>query len=141
MEFHAEVKKAIVHKTQSKKDASENLRRTIISNMKYGRNLVLHLDTMVPRFSDYDMKDACPLKDHFFHRANLFDHYKEWLRPEEDVDEDGNKGMFHLNPAFNLILLSNSTDPDCDDSIVQMVRDAVPHMEDFHKVYISIEDD
>ncbi len=37
LEFHAEVKKAIIAKTQSKKDASDNLRRFLISNMAYGR--------------------------------------------------------------------------------------------------------
>ena len=136
MEFHAEVKKAIVAKIQTKKEASDNLRRFMISNMKYGRHLVLNLDTMVPTFSEYDMKDACPMKDHFFHRANTYEHHKKWLRPEEDKDVQGNKGLFRLNPTFNLIILSNMTDPDCDDEIIQMVRDAIPHMEDFHKVYI-----
>ena len=85
-EFHAEVKKAIVAKTQSKKDASEVLRRYFLSNMLGGRYLVLNLDTMVPTFSDYDLKDGCPLKDYFFHRNNLFEKHKGWLRPNEDKD-------------------------------------------------------
>ena len=139
LEFHAEVKKAIVAKTQSKKDASNNLRRFLISNMKHGRHLVLNLDTMVPTFSDYDLADACPLKDYFFHRANLFEKHKGWLRPDEDKDIQGNPGLFALNPKYNLIILSNMANPDCDDEIIQMVRDEVPHMEDFHKVFIKAE--
>ena len=111
----------------------------MISNMKHGRYLVLNLDTMVPTFSDYDIKESSPLKDYFFHRANLFEKHKGWLRPDEDKDLQGNKGLFALNPRFNLIILSNMTNPDCDDEIIQMVRDALPHSEDFHKVFIKPE--
>ena len=117
-EFHAEVKKAIVHKTQSKEDAAEAFRKELVSAMKYGRPLVVHIKTMVPRFSDYDMKGVLPLENHFFHRQNTFDNAKQWLRPHEDKDIFGNEGNFHVNENFNLIILSNMTDPDCDDEII-----------------------
>ena len=85
-EFHGEVKKAIIAKKQSKQDAAEELRRQIISAMRCGRHLVIHLSTMVPTFSDYDIKNVCPLKDHFFHRENVGEKVREWIRPEEDHD-------------------------------------------------------
>ena len=108
--------------------------------MIQGRYLVLNIDNMAPIFSDYDLADACPLENYFFHRNNLFEKNKQWLRPEENKNEWGHNGQFTINPRFNLIILSNMSDPSMDDEIIQMVRDKIPHQEDFHKVYIKAEE-
>ena len=59
------------------------------------------------------------------------------MKPEEDKDMHGNKGLYAINPKFNLIILSNMEDEDYDDEIVQMVLDQLPHQEKFKKFYIS----
>ena len=91
--------------------------------MRCGRRLVIHLSTMVPTFGDYDIKDVCPLKDHFFNRKNTGEKCREWIKPDEDFDVHKNKGFFECHKKFNIIILSNMSDPDCDDEIIQMVRD------------------
>ena len=76
--------------------------------------------------NDYDIKGVLPLKDMVFNRANFLADLKgpkTFLRPEEDVDPDGNKGNFIPKDGFNIILLSNMSDSDCDDEIIQMVLD------------------
>ena len=44
------------------------------------------------------------------------------------MDTQGNKTLYSLNPKFNLIIVSNMADPDCDDEIIQMVLDEIPHV-------------
>ena len=107
--------------------------------MRGGRHLVLNIAKMVPRFSDYDIKDVCPMKDHFFSRQQTETNVRDWIRPSEDIDIHGNKGYFSCHPKYNMIILSDMTSPDCDDEIIQMVRNQVPHMDEFHKVYIKPE--
>jgi len=82
---------------------------------------------MVPAMkTDYDIAGTLPLKDMVFHRANFVTDLKgpkTFLRPEEDVDKDGNKGNYFMRDEFNIIIHSNMSDPDCDDEIIQMVLD------------------
>jgi len=102
-------------------------RKQIYNAAFYGKEAVFNFDTMVPAMKkDYDIKDVCPLKDMIFDRPKFVADLsgpKTFLRPEEDVDPDGNKGNFCYRKEYNAILLSNMSDPDCDDEIIQMVLD------------------
>ena len=42
-----------------------------------------------------------------------------------------NKGMFDIHKDYNLIILSDMSDPDCDDEIIQMVLDEIPNIDQF----------
>ena len=42
-----------------------------------------------------------------------------------------NKGLFRIHDDYNLIILSNMADPDCDDEIIQMVLDEIPKINQF----------
>ena len=61
---------------------------------------------------------------------------KSIVRAQEYTDIHGNKGLYTVNPKFNLILLSNMEDKDMDDSIVQAQMDQIEHIDDFYKIYI-----
>ena len=90
---------------------------------------------MVPSFkNDYDIpRDKMPLENLIFDRAAFTDgeNYKAILRDGEDVDDHGNVGMFRMHKDFNIVILHNMSDPDCDDEIVQMLLDQIYHIEDF----------
>ena len=49
--------------------------------------------------------------------------YKGILRPEEDKDDEGNKGMYFMRDTFMVLILANMADPDTDDEIIQMLLD------------------
>lgn len=122
-EWHGQVKKAIIKKEQTKKEAAEKLRKEVYNALFYGRETVINFDTMIPSMKkDYDIAGTLPLKDMIFHRENLLADLngpKSLLRPYEDVDKDGNKGNFLPRvDMFNIICLSNMSDPDCDDEII-----------------------
>ena len=86
--------------------------------------MVVHLDTMVPSMkTDYDIPGILPLKDMVFNRPALFENYRQLLKGNEDVDKFNNKGLYTMDDKFNMIILSNMEDPDCDDEIIQMVLD------------------
>ena len=104
--------------------------------MKHGRQLVLDFDTMVPTVADYDTAD-CPIKELLFDKEKLFVDYKKIVKESEDMDTQGNKNLYALNPKFNLIIVSNMADPDCDDEIIQMVLDEIPHIQKFERIFIE----
>ena len=37
--------------------------------------------------------------------------------------------MFKVHDEYNLIVLANMSDPDCDDEIIQMVLDEIPKID------------
>ena len=53
---HGEIKKCIIAKTQSKEEATANMRKDILSCMRRGEQSVLNIDTMVAMWKEYDMK-------------------------------------------------------------------------------------
>jgi len=92
-------------------------------------DFVVDLDTMVPPIkTDYDIPGTLPLKSIILNRKELrndFIHKKAegkmnfTLSESENVDKLDNKGCFHMEDEnFNLIFLSNMSDPDCDDEII-----------------------
>ena len=91
---------------------------------------------MVPTLADYSSPNHLPL-DHVFSREQTFKNPKKIIKPEEDEDQHKNKGLFDAHKEFNLIILSDMSDPDCDDEIIQMVLDEIPNVNEFQKIYIN----
>ena len=114
--------------------------------MKYGLNMpkywYINLSTMAPSLKkDYDIPGVLPLKDIVFDRPALMERYKEIVKPEEDYDEDRNKGRYLINEHFTMVIWTDMSDELCDDSIVQMKLDNIDHIEDWYKIYIMPTDD
>jgi len=92
---------------------------------------------MVPSFrNDYNKPDKkMPLENLIFDRPAFLDgtNYKSILRDEEDYDNETppNKGCFIMKPDFNIIILHDMSDADCDDEIVQMLLDEIFHIDDW----------
>ena len=84
---------------------------------------------MVPTLADYN-SNSLPL-DHVFDREKTFQAPKKIIKPDEDEDMHKNKGMFDIHQDYNLIILSDMSDPDCDDEIIQMVLDEIPNINQF----------
>ena len=85
------------------------------------------------------METILPLKEYVFDRKKFIADLKgekKFLREDEDVDKDGHKGHFKMTAEFQLILLSDMSDPDFDDELVQMCLDQIDHIENFHIVFI-----
>ena len=80
-----------------------------------------------------------PLENLIFDRAAFTDgeNYKAILKDEEDVDDNGNKGMYRMKKDFSIVILHNMSDPDCDDEIVQMLLDEIFNIKDFQKMYVN----
>ena len=55
-EAHAEVKRVIIAKKQTKEEASAILREKVLNDMRFGRQTVLNIETMVLMWKDYGMK-------------------------------------------------------------------------------------
>ena len=134
-DFHGDVKKAIIKKSITKDAAAENLRTKLMWAVRRGHMLVINCDTMVPSFkNDYNKPDAqLPLEHLVFDRAAFTDseNYKAILKDGEDKDDHGNEGMYRMHKDFNIVILHNMSDMDCDDEIVQMLLDQIYHIEDF----------
>ena len=114
--------------------------------MKYGLNApkwwYVNLANMCPSLKkDYDIPGVLPLKDIVFDRPALMQRYKELVRPDEDYDEDRNKGQYLINDHFTMVITSDMSDECCDDAIVQMKLDQIDHIEDFYKIYILPNDE
>ena len=109
--------------------------------MKAGKILVINCDTMVPSFLDDYNSKLCPLKDLLFDQTKMYDKetkvYKGILRPEEDKDDEGNKGMYFMRDTFMVLILANMADPDTDDEIIQMLLDQVPHADKMQKYFVT----
>ena len=91
----AEVKYCIIAKKQTKLEVAEKTRAALVSSMKYGRQLVLNLKTMVPFLKrDYDIKGTLPLKEMIFDRPKLVEGHRQLLKEGEDEDVAHNKGKF-----------------------------------------------
>ena len=54
---------------------------------------------------------------------------KQVLRKDEDKDKEANDGLFSVHPSFNLIILTDMSNPESDDEILQMFLDATPKIE------------
>ena len=52
--------------------------------------------------------------------------YKRIVRPEEDKDEEVNRELYYMKPDFQVIVLSNMSNQDFDDEIIQMMLDVLP---------------
>ena len=108
-DFQAEVKKCIIQKKQTKEEVQEKLRASFVMNMKAGKVLVINCDSMVPSFkSDYDTK-LCPLNDVLFDQDKMYEkdkeNYKVILKPDEDKDGQGNKGMYLMKDGFQVVIV------------------------------------
>lgn len=62
--------------------------------------------------------------------------YKTLLKPGEDFDINRNLNNYHISNEFNLVLLSDMSDPDTDDEILQMLLDEIANIDQFRKVYV-----
>ena len=62
---------------------------------------------------------------------------KQVLRKDEDKDKEANDGLFSVHPSFNLIILTDMSNPESDDEILQMFLDATPKIEQFWKIYVK----
>ena len=65
------------------------------------------------------------------------DEYKSILKQGENKDTQGNVNMYFKHKDFGMTLLFNMSDEGCDDEILQMFLDAVPHIAKMKKVYIT----
>ena len=92
-------------------------------------DLVVDLNTMVPPIKeDYDIEGILPLKDIILNRKELRNDFINkkakgemnfTLSKTENVDKLKNKGCFHMvDENFNIVFISNMSDPDYDDEIV-----------------------
>ena len=141
-QFGAEVKHAIVAKKQTKLDVAEHCRASLVLSMKYGKQLVINLKSTVPFLKrDYDVKGTLPLKDMVFDRPKLVENHRQLLRDGEDEDRNKNKGRYVMDPEFNIIVLSDISDPLDEDETIRMVLEQLDHHEDFRKVYIREAED
>lgn len=131
-EFGSQVKKVIINKTQKFEDAQENTRAAMVYKMRTGGTFVFHMETMVPEMSKYDSK-TLPLKDLIFKRDKMWADYKTIVKPNEDVDLSGNKGLFSMHSDFAMGVLFNMADPDTDDEILQMNLDALAEVADLNE--------
>ena len=84
-EFGSEVKKVIVSKTQKPEDAAESARKSLVSNMRQGSQMVWNLESLAPEFSTYDTK-SLPLADIVFKRSKLLTDYKQLIKNTENYD-------------------------------------------------------
>ena len=109
--------------------------------MKAGKIMVINCDSMVPYFMDDYNSKLLPLKDLLFDQSKMYDKetkvYKGILRPEEDKDDEGNKGMYFMRDTFMVLILANMADPDTDDEIIQMLLDQVPHHGKMQKYFVT----
>ena len=116
-EFGTEVKKVIVHKKQTPAEAAEATRKAMVMKMRTGAHMIFHMETLVPEMEKYDSPNF-PIKDLIFKREKLMTDYKQIVKPDEDHDLAGNKGLFSMHSDFNLGILFNMSDPDTDDEIL-----------------------
>ena len=63
--------------------------------------------------------------------------YKGILKPGENKDQQGNANMYMKHKDYGMTLLFNMGDESCDDEILQMFLDAVPHIAKMKKVFIT----
>ena len=63
--------------------------------------------------------------------------FKKLLKPEEDVDRDGNKGNFLIGKNFGLQFVCNISDEVMDDEVVTDVMANIPHIEKWKKYYVT----
>ena len=137
MEAHGLFKSCSIAKKMTAEEVSDKIRSRIVLEAKYGRQLVLNLDTMVPQIkSQYD-NATLPLTELILDRPKYDANFKKILTAGEDTDVHENPGLYVLNDKFNLIFLTNMSDPDFDDEMVQMVMDEIPHIDKFKKFYIN----
>ena len=71
--------------------------------MQKGKQMVINCDTVVPGFKDDYESATLPLKDLLFNSEKIYsgtEDYKGILKPEEDKDEDGNKGMYLMKAGY-----------------------------------------
>ena len=63
--------------------------------------------------------------------------FKKLLKPEEDVDKDGNTGMFFMRPGFGMAFVTNIEDEVMDDEVVTEVMANIPHIDKWVKIYVT----
>ena len=118
-QFHGECKKVIVEKSQTKKEAAAALRKDLLHTMRHGRTCVINLDTMIcPLKSEYQYPHVLPLEKLIFDRPRLLSRFKFLIKKEEDFNMLEEKGKFEIRDKFNIIILKNSRNKDCDDHFV-----------------------
>ena len=92
-DFHKHVYKAMTKPNQwSHRDAAEELRKQIVKALKFGKQLVIDLDSMCPQIKrDHDYKSILPLSDFILKsRSGLIEDSKKnkrIIKPEEDKDD------------------------------------------------------
>ena len=99
-------------------------------------------DTLAVNFEGYniDFKNDWNFPDAHFDTSLVFnpkvfkedENYKKMLLPEEDVDDQGNKGYYRLRKDYQLCLIFNYVS----DDNIRAVMSAIPNADESFEVYV-----
>ena len=132
-DFHKEVVSQKIGK-KTKEQCLEVLRRGIVYAMRTGDIFCINVDRVTPDFRSVYTSETFPCQKVFnyeeFHRmAN----YMELVRPDENTDLYGNKGMFSMQRSFKLVILATYTD----EAAAQKLRESIPGIENFQEIIVE----
>ena len=116
-------------------EALDNVRKGLVYCMRAGEKLVVFCDKLAIDWKEKFNSAAMWPSDKVFDFAEWRkqDVYKKILKPEEDVDTQGNKGMYFMNDDFTIVLLCSYQS----DEEAQNVMKALPHADKFGIVKIQ----
>ncbi|KAM3140707.1 hypothetical protein pb186bvf_007305 [Paramecium bursaria] len=101
-------------KGKAHEQSIEQARKTLVASLKLGGTVVFHMDITavnIPEFLKSDwFKEQIIFSYQEIHKEQYYK--KQLLKPEEDVDNFGNKGHFMSKQELNLVLLFTSSIPD-----------------------------
>ena len=101
-----------------------------------GRQTVLHIDTMVAQWKDYDLSL-------FFDYDYFKDNWKDIITEEENYDRNNYHGQFEVTKEWGIIVVYNNSSEYSDDETVQMNIDELVECagqdvwEKWSKVYVN----
>ena len=150
MDYCDDVKKTIVAKSQTIEESAEKLRSNIklcmggAHDLPIGKVLVINMNEMNAK-ADFYKHPNFPLESafdpEFMKRGDgLKDGEATWkklLKPEEDIDKDGNKGMFMMKEGFGMAFVSNISDEVMDDEVITDVMANIPNIDKWKKYYVK----
>lgn len=120
---------------QTKQEASEYLRKQLVSAMKMGFCLAIILSDLEVDLCEYLDEGIFPTQQVFdFEFSRDFNNYIHWVKSEEKCGYDGKiSGTFQQQGDFTICLVTTNKDPET----AQKICRHIPHSEKMFKFVIE----
>ena len=128
--FCDDVKHVIIAKDKTHAEVTEDLRKTVVHSVLWGKMPIINFDVMCPTMKDYD--------SNVFDQSFVFDaarfmnkeskEYMRLVKPGENYDKEKTQDKYEMDPDFGMgFMMTCTKESYLDDENVQNILNEIKH--------------